>query len=168
MQTANRAKTASFVPDFTAAVGKDGVPIIQDRTGAFVDLKRTPEAGHYPVIVNPQSEKTTFRTKDTIYEVQPEGTIREGQEAPAKTIYVDKAGADKLIKLKEEGKNYDLLQDDKGSWLSGIVITSVPAKWSPVRRRRRLIPQLRGCTRSRSVKTAFTFRAVKLPQSKRT
>lgn len=131
MQTANKAKTASFVPDFTAAVGKDGVPIIQDRTGAFVDLKRTPEAEHYPVIVNPQSEKTTFRTKDAVYEVKPEGTVREGQEAPAKTIYVDRAGADKLIKLKEEGKNYDLLQDDKGNWFVGDRDNIRPGKMVP-------------------------------------
>lgn len=108
-----------------------GKPRVFTDDGAEVALSRTPEVGHYPLSVDKAPERTTFRTKDNVYEIHPDGILREGADKPAKTIFVDKKGADKLIKLKEDGKNYDLLQDDKGNYFVGDRDNISPGKMVP-------------------------------------
>lgn len=107
MKTANRAKTASFVPDFTSEV-QNGVPKIYNKDGIEVQLSRTPEEGHFPVNVTPGTPEPTF-------------TTREGQFAHNKnTIYVDQKGADRLSKsLDTEGGRKDILQKDNGQYFVG-------------------------------------------------
>lgn len=115
--------------DFTSQVDQNGTPRIFDKDGVEVQLARTPEENHYPVIVDQPTGKTVLTTRGGTYEVHPEGTLREGQTEPVKTIYVNQQGADRLSKaLDKEGPRKTLLEQEDGRYAVGDLDNITPGK----------------------------------------
>lgn len=106
-----------FAPDFTSQVAADGTPRIFNKDGVEVQLSRTPDEGHYPVQVNQGQPKATYTTRGGVFEHNDN------------TIYVDKAGADRLSKvLDEEGPRKALLQQADGRYSVGDLDNQTPGK----------------------------------------
>lgn len=106
-----------FIPDFTSEVTPAGTPRIFNKDGFEVGLKRTPEEGHFPVNVNQGDTKNTYTTR--------EGTFEHAEN----TIYVDRAGVDRLSKvLDTEGGRKTILQQGDGRYAVGDLDHQTPGK----------------------------------------
>lgn len=102
----------------TITVDKNGTPIVQTSDGAFVDLKRTPEEGHYPVKVTQGEPVNTYSSSRGQSEfVTENGKTTVGNQ---NTIFVDQKSYEKLSNALDPEKNLTLLNDDKGFFVGDL------------------------------------------------
>lgn len=96
---------------------QNGEPLVRTEDGAIAPISRTPQEGHIPFSIENRPGNATYTTKHGTFEYNSEGVMRNGQEDPQRTIYVNQKDHEKLSQVLDEDKNSILLDDNKGFYV---------------------------------------------------